>query len=50
MKGITKELLTVTAVLVAAYLILTHYTGFSRSVSSIGSAYVGGVKALQGRS
>jgi hypothetical protein len=49
MRMITKELLMVTGALVAAYLILTHYTGFSRSVTSIGSAYAGGVKALQGR-
>jgi hypothetical protein len=48
-KLLTKELLTVTGALVAAYLVLTHYTGFSRSVASIGSAYTGGVKVLQGR-
>ncbi|HXU61117.1 MAG TPA: hypothetical protein VN962_05405 [Polyangia bacterium] len=49
MKVITKDLLMVTGALIAAYLILTNYTGFSKSVSSLGSAYVGGVKALQGR-
>lgn len=49
MKFFTKELLALTGALVAAYLILTHSTGFSRSVSSLGSAYTGGVKALQGR-
>jgi hypothetical protein len=48
-KSSVKELLMVTGVLVAAYLILTNYTGFSKSVSALGSAYVGGVKALQGR-
>lgn len=46
---ITRELLSVTAVLVGAYLVLTHYTGFSRAVTSIGGVYTGGVKALQGR-
>jgi hypothetical protein len=49
MKVFTKELFTLTTLLVGAYLVLTHYTGFSKSVSSIGGAYVGGVKALQGR-
>ncbi len=49
MSGNIKQALTLTAVLVGAYLILVHYTGFSRSVASIGNAYVGGVKALQGR-
>lgn len=49
MKMMTKELLTVTAGLVALYLIVVHYTGFSKAVSAGGSAYVGGVKALQGR-
>lgn len=49
MKASLKELLTVTAALVAVYLVLVHYTGFSKSVASLGSAYVGGVKALQGR-
>ena len=49
MKLATKELMALTGVLVGLYLVLTHYTGFSRSVSSIGTAYVGGVKALQGR-
>jgi hypothetical protein len=48
-KGITKELLTLTAVLVGAYLVLTHYTGFSRAIGAGANAYVGGVKALQGR-
>jgi hypothetical protein len=45
----TKELMAVSAALIAAYLILTHATGFSRSVAAIGSGYTGAVKALQGR-
>jgi hypothetical protein len=49
MKASVKELLVVTAALIAAYLVLTNYTGFSKSVASLGTAYVGGVKALQGR-
>jgi hypothetical protein len=46
---ITKDLLMVTGTLIAAYLILVHYTGFSKSVSALGTAYAGGVKVLQGR-
>lgn len=49
MKFVTKELLGFTGVLVAAYLILTHATGFSRSVGALGTTYTSGVKALQGR-
>lgn len=49
MTATLKQTLTLTAFLVGAYLVLTHYTGFSRSVASLGTAYVGGVKALQGR-
>lgn len=49
MKFATKELMTLTLVLVGLFLVLTHATGFSRNVSALGTAYVGGVKALQGR-
>lgn len=49
MKFFTKELLALTGVLVGAYLVLTHSTGFSRSVRALGSTYTGSVKALQGR-
>jgi hypothetical protein len=49
MKFFSRELLTLTGALVGAYLVLTHYTGFSRSVASVSQAYTGGVKALQGR-
>jgi hypothetical protein len=48
-KFFTKELLALTGLLVGAYLVLTHATGFGRSVSALGSAYGGSVKALQGR-
>ena len=41
MKFFTKELLGFTGMLIAAYLILTHSTGFSRSVGAVGSAYKG---------
>lgn len=49
MKAMTKELFVLTAALVGGYLVLVHYTGFSRSIAALGSSYVGGVKALQGR-
>ena len=49
MKFFTKELLTLTGALVAAYLILTNSTGFARSVRAAGDVYTGSVKALQGR-
>lgn len=49
MRFFTKELLTLTGTLVLVYLVVTKYTGFSRSVGAVGQAYVGGVKALQGR-
>ena len=48
-KFFTKELLSMTGVLVAAYLILTNSTGFARSLRAAGDVYGGGVKALQGR-
>lgn len=49
MKAVTKELLVMTFAVIALYLVLVHYTGFSRGVAAIGSSYTGGVKALQGR-
>lgn len=49
MKYFTKELLTITAGLVALYLVVVHYTGFSKVLGAGSNAYTGGVKALQGR-
>ncbi len=49
MSGAVKEILTLTGTLVLAFLVLTHFTGFSRDVGAVGSGYVGVVKALQGR-
>lgn len=49
MKFITKELIGMTIVLVIAFLILTHSTGFARGISAGSSGYVRIVKALQGR-
>lgn len=48
MKFLTKELMVITGALVAIYLILTHYTGFSRSIASLSHLYNSGVKTLQG--
>jgi hypothetical protein len=35
--------------LIVAYLILVHFTGFSRDIGAIASGTVGTVKAFQGR-
>jgi hypothetical protein len=49
MKGITREFLMIWAGLIAGFLVLEHYTGFSKDVSAIGGNLVGLSKALQGR-
>jgi hypothetical protein len=49
MRFFTKELLTVTAGLIGLYLVVVHYTGVSKALAAGEHAYVGGVKALQGR-
>lgn len=49
MKYATKELLTVAGGLIGAFLVLTHYTGFSRDVSAVSSGSVSIFKTLQGR-
>lgn len=41
--------LEITFVLIVVYLVLSRAVGFSNAVRSIGSVYVGAVKALQGR-
>jgi hypothetical protein len=46
---VTKELIGMTILLVLAFLILTHSTGFARSIAATSSGYVRAVKALQGR-
>lgn len=38
-----------TVVLIVLYLVLANATGFSSAVRSLGGAYVGAVKTLQGR-
>lgn len=49
MKGLVREFIVATIVLIVLFLVLTHFTGFERDVRAIGSQYVGAVKALQGR-
>lgn len=49
MKFATKELVGMTVLLVLVFLVLTHATGFGRSVGALGQSYTGAVKALQGR-
>lgn len=48
-KFVTKELISMTIILVLAFLLLTHYTGFSRNVSALGSNWARLVKTFQGR-
>lgn len=43
------RLLELTVTLVVLYLVLSQYRGFSSVISSLSNAYVGAVKALQGR-
>ena len=49
MKYATKEFLVLAGTLVGAYLVLIHYTGFSRDVSAVSSGSVNILKTLQGR-
>lgn len=49
MKFATKELVGMTVLLVLVFLILTHASGFGRSIGALGSFYTGSVRALQGR-
>ena len=49
MKYATKELVGMTILLVLAYLVLTHFTGFSRDVGALGNAWVNVTKTFQGR-
>lgn len=49
MKGATKELISMTVILVLAFLVLTHFTGFAKDVGALGQNYAAAVKVLQGR-
>ncbi len=44
-----KKFLLGTGLLIATYLVVSNATGFGRSVQAASSAYVSGVKVLQGR-
>jgi quinol-cytochrome oxidoreductase complex cytochrome b subunit len=48
-RGTTRELLSVIGVLIGAFLVLEHSTGFSRDVGAISTGGVGVIKTLQGR-
>ncbi len=41
--------LEITFLLIVLYLVLSRSTAFSNAIKSIGTVYIGGVKALQGR-
>lgn len=49
MKGSVREILAATVLLVAAYLVLVHFTGFAADVNAVGSNYASIVGKLQGR-
>lgn len=49
MRGSVREILSATVLLVAAYLVLVHFTGFATDVKAVGSTYQGAVSTLQGR-
>lgn len=49
MKTITKEFISMTILLVIVFLVLTHFTGFSRDVGALGSNWANLVKTFQGR-
>ena len=49
MKGTAGAVVKYTAGLVAVYLVVSHYTGAGKLLTSGGSAYSQAVKTLQGR-
>ena len=48
--GTVSKLLSGTAILIGIYLIVVNYKGTTEVINSLGKAYTGGVKTLQGRS
>lgn len=49
MKSITKELISMTIILILVFLVLTHFTGFSRDVGALGANWAHIIKTFQGR-
>lgn len=49
MKGLAREGIVIWAALIAAFLVLEHYTGFSSDVGALFSGAGGLSKTLQGR-
>lgn len=49
MKGTAKELITIWAFLIAGFLVLEHFTGFSADVGALSKAGTSLTTALQGR-
>jgi hypothetical protein len=49
MKYATKELVGMTVLLVLVFLVLTHFTGFTRDVGALGTNYASIIKTFQGR-
>lgn len=48
-KSVPKEFITLTLILVALFLILTHFTGFSRDANAVFGGWGNLVKTFQGR-
>ena len=46
---VTKELISLTMILVFVFLVLTHASGASRTIGALGTNYGRVVKTLQGR-
>ena len=49
MKGTTKELIQMTVLLVVIFLLLTHFTGFSKDVGAVTKGWGGLIRDFQGR-
>lgn len=49
MKVSTKELIQLTMVLVLAFLVLTHFTGFGKDVGAVTKGWGGLIRDFQGR-
>lgn len=49
MKGLTREFLVIFGGTIALFLVLEHYTGFSKDVGALGGGLSGVAKTLQGR-
>jgi hypothetical protein len=49
MRGLSREFFTLTLILVAMFLVLSHASGFAKGLGALSRGYARDVKALQGR-